>query len=391
MKRFASLALAAALLVGCGGGGGGGVNPGPVDPGYISLLDAATEARVDQVVRDYQFTHHIAGATVGVVKDGKVVLVKGYGVSDLGPGTSADANTPFEIGSCTKSFTAFGLLRMVDDPSLITKPGVVALDLDERVAVYLADSPNVSIPPAWEDITVRELLSMTSGIEDGSSNTKIWQVIVAEAAARGVEFAPGTGYCYSNPGYMVLGELIQQLSGKAYADYMKQYVFTPLGLTNTIVHLPGNAPATLSKGYSWQGSAWIEPEKRSPLSSFSSGAVITTAGDLAKFLLALQQQKILKPATYEAMWTPIELPTRSSEWGLGWNVVQTEDYKIYRKDGGLPGYSAQMSIYVHAGVSVALCTNETSVPTAQIVADIVAAIRDVESEPNPPAPQSDCD
>lgn len=391
MNRSGLLVLASFLLVGCGGGGGGGGNPGPTDPGYISLLDAATEARVDQVVRDYQFTNHIAGATVGVVKDGKVVLVKGYGVSDLGPGTSADANTPFEIGSCSKSFTAFGLLRMVDDPSLITKPGVAALDLDERVAVYLADSPNVAIPPAWENITVRELLSMTSGIPDGSSNTKIWQVIVAEAGATGLDFQPGTGYCYSNPGYMLLGEVIQQLSGLAYADYMRQYVFTPLGLTNTIVHLPGNTPTTLSKGYSWQGLAWIEPTKRSPLSSFSSGAIVTTSGDLAKFLLALEQKKILKPATYEAMWTAVELPARSSQWGLGWNVVKTEEFEIYRKDGGLPGYSAQMSIYAHAGVSVALCTNETSVPTSQIVADIVAAIKDVDTEPNPPAPQSDCD
>lgn len=391
MIRLGLLALTCVFVSGCGGGGGGGNNPGPTDPGYISLLDAATEARVDQVVRDYQFTNHIAGATVGVVQDGKVVLVKGYGVSDLGPGTSADANTPFEIGSCTKSFTAFGLLRMVDDPSLITKPGVTALNLDERAAVYLADSPNVAIPPAWENITVRELLSMTSGVADGSSNTKIWQVIVAEAAAKGVEFTPGTGYCYSNPAYMILGEIIQQLSGLSYADFMRQYVFTPLGLTNTIVHLPGNTPANIAKGYTWQGSAWVEPTLRSPLSSFSAGAIVTTSGDLAKFLLALEQQRILEPATYEAMWSPFRLPSRSSEWGLGWNVVETENFTIYRKDGGLPGYSAQMSIYVHAGVSVALCTNETGVPTAQIVADIVAAIKDVEAEPNPPGPQSDCD
>lgn len=381
---------ALAVLVGCGGGGGGGVNP-PPDPGYISKLEAAVELRVDQIVRDYQFSDNIPGLSVGVVAGGQVVLVKGYGAAEISSGTPVDANTYFEIGSCTKSFTSFGVLRMVDDPTLIRKQGIASLNLDERVKTYLVGSPNVQIPPDWDNITVRELLSMTSGIPDGSSNTSIWQIVVATAAGKPLEFDPSTGYCYSNPGYMILGELIQQLSGMSYADYMATYVFTPLGLDKTFIHTPNNTPQGLATGYEWTGAAWDTPAPRSPLSSFSSGAVITTAGDLAKFLLALEQKKILKAATYTTMFKAVELPLRSSEWGLGWNCIDDDTIKIYRKDGGLPGYSAQMSIYKTEGVCVALCTNETGVPTARIAAEIVAAIKKVDTVPNPAPPIQDCD
>jgi CubicO group peptidase (beta-lactamase class C family) len=389
MKRVCLAVAVLSTLAGCGGGGGGG-GPQPNDPGYISKLTADVDLHVDQVVRDYQFSEHIAGISVGVVEGGQVVLAKGYGAADIGPGTPVDANTPFEVGSVTKSFTAFGVLRMVDDPSLIRKQGINGLSLDERVKTYIGDSPNVQMPASWDNITVGELLSMTSGIPDGSSNTKIWQVVVAEAAAKALGFDPGVGYCYSNPAYMVLGELIQQLSGMAYADYMATYVFTPLGLTNTFIHLPGNTPAKLAKGYEWLSSTWQEPAPRSPLSSFSAGAVITTAGDLAKYLVALEQKKLLKAATYQLMFTAVELPTRNSEWGLGWNVVKTDTFEIYRKDGGLPGYSAQLSIFKNAGICIALCTNESGVGTAQIAADIAAAVKKVDTMPNPPGPISDC-
>lgn len=389
MKR---ICLYAAILtaLACGGGGGGGNTP-PVDPGYISKLRPAVEAKVDQVMRDAQFEQNIPGISVGVVQGGEVVLVKGYGSADISAGTPIDANTPFEIGSCTKSFTAFGILRILDDPTLITKPGITAIDLDEPVKTYLEGSPNIVVPATWNAITVRQLLTMTSGIPDGSSNTAIWQVVVAEAAGKPLGFTPGTGYCYSNPGYMVLGEVIQQLTGMAYADFMAAYVFAPLGLTNTFIHSPSNTPATLAKGYSWNGTVWEEPAPRSPLSSFSSGAVITTAGDLAKFLLALEQKKVLKADTYVKMFTPFQLPSRDSQWGFGWNCVLLDPLVLYRKDGGLPGYSAQMSIYKSEGVCIAVCTNLTNVATAELAAKVGAAIKEVDFLPNPAGPLSDCD
>lgn len=390
MKRIALLALVMTAIACGGGGGGGGGGNEPSDPGYISRLDGPTEQRIDTVIRDFQFDERVAGASLGIVRDGQVVLVKGYGSADIGPGTPVDANTPFEIGTVTQTFTAFGVLRIADDPRLIAKVGVEALDLDERIGTYLADSPNVPIPPRWENVTVRELLTMTSGIPHGDSDTKIWQVIVAEAAGRPLEFDPGAGFCPSSPGYLILGELIQELSGLPYAEFMQRNVFTPLGLTRTAVLTGGNIPAGIAKGYEWVDTAWTDVPRRSPISAFSSGAIVSTAGDLAKFLLAIQQGRILSEAAYDEMLTAFQLPGRSSQWGFGWNVIANDEIQIYRKDGRTPGYSTQVAIYAHHGVAVALCTNENGVGTSRISADVVRALLDSEFEPNPPPPPVDC-
>lgn len=384
------VSLASIVLTGCAGADR---NPRPQPP-KVSLLDAQTESGIDQLVQQIQTQYHIAGLGVSVVQNGRVTLAKGYGLADVAGNRAVDANTPFEIGSCTKSFTTFALMRIVDDPSLIKKPGIGKLDLDQPAASYLVGSPNITMPSEWSAITVRQLLSMTSGIPDGSSNSQPWQTVVADAAKKPLSFTPGTGYCYSNPGFMVIGEIIQQLTGSDYATFMANQVFGPLGMTNTFIHLPSNTPANLATGYLWNGTAWAAQSPRSPLSSFSSGAVITTASDMATWLAALAGQKVLSASAYAQMWNPVLFPNgKSSQWGLGWNVEisTTPKYTIYRKDGGLPGYSAMMSIYVGDGVSVGLITNESGIPSGLIAAQIVAKVKGLASVPNPPGPASDCD
>ncbi len=388
------LVLASALLVSLAVAGcaGSDRNPRP-EPPKISFLDGQTESGIDQLVQQLQTQNHIAGIGVAIVQNGKVTLAKGYGLATVSGNVSVDANTTFEIGSCTKSFTTFALMRIFDDPSLIKKPGITKLDLDQPASAYLVGSPNITMPAEWSGITVRQLLSMTSGIPDGSSNTQPWQTVVAAAAKKPLSFPPGTGYCYSNPGFMIIGEIIQQLTGTDYPTFMANQVFGPLGMTRTFIHLPTNTPANLATGYQWNGTAWAVQSPRSPLSSFSSGAVITTASDMATWLAALAGQKVLSAAAYGQIWNPVLYPNgKSSQWGLGWNVEisTTPKYTIYRKDGGLPGFAAMMSIYAGDGVSVGLITNESGAPVGAMAAQIVAKVKGLPSVPNPPGPTSDC-
>ena len=210
-------------------------------------------------------------------------------------------------------------------------------------------------------------------------------------------FPPGTGYCYSNPGFLLVGAIIQQLAQTPYDQFMQQQVFVPAGMNDTLIHTPSNQPSTLATGYAYDAStqAWTVPMPRPPLSSFSAGAIISTAVDLGAFMSALQNRTLLTAATYELMWTDVMLqdPPRTGDWGLGWEVATAAPYAIYRKDGGLPGITSQVSIY-DAGASqiaVAIASNEDSVkvyvPLAVSIIDAVLAGTPV---PNPPAAGLGC-
>jgi CubicO group peptidase (beta-lactamase class C family) len=127
-----------------------------------------------------------------------------------------------------------------------------------------------------------------------------------------------------------------------------------------------------------------------PASTFRFGTVISTARDLRQILEALVQRALLKPATYDLMWTAILLPTQSFEWGLGWQVNVSEDYQIDRKDRSIPGYSAQLSAYEGDEVSVALVSNTDQMSLVELAAPIVAAVKGLPDAPSPPFPVSDC-
>jgi len=248
----------------------------------------------------------------------------------------------------------------------------------------------------WADITTRQLLSMSSGIEDFGSNTLPWYQILTNVGRVPLVFSPGTNYCYSNPGFMTVGAIIQQLTTLAYSDYMQQYVFGPLNMPETVIHTPENAPSNLATGYTYDSTtmSWTVPASRSPLSSFSAGAIISTAVDLGTFISALQNRALLSPATYQLMWTDVTLqsPTRPSAWGLGWEVTLVGPYQIYRKDGALPGISAQLSLYDSGStqIGVAIASNESmATGLVTLTADIVSAVLGT-PVPNPPGPGDGC-
>lgn len=364
------------------------------DPSEINVLPADVSSEVDQLVANAMNSKnfgYVPGLSVAVAQDGKAVFAKGYGWANIASNTAVCADTPFELGSVTKSFTTIGLLLILDNPGL-NKSNLGPLDLKSPISQYLSPNPEFALPSAWENITTEQLLSMSSGIPDASSNTLRWQEILDMVGEDPLLFPPGTGYCYSNPSFMVIGEIIQQLTEMPYPEFMEEEVFIPLGMNDTIIHTRENTPIDLATGYKCDQSpsTCSTPDPRSPLSSFSAGAIISTAVDLITFLAALQQQLLLKPSTYDLMWSVIN-PV--GEWGLGWQVSVSDKYMIYRKDGALPGFSSQVSLYHGDKVYVAIASNETfdgETPYTELAAQIVAAVIGVDSIPNPPGPGDGC-
>jgi CubicO group peptidase (beta-lactamase class C family) len=349
------------------------------DPSEIDRLPADVSSEIDQLVVNAMGAMHVPGLSVGVARDGEAVFAKGYGLANIESNTPVCADTPFELGSVTKSFTAIGLLLILDNPRL-NKSDLGPLDLEAPISQYLSPNPEFTLLSDWENITTEQLLSMSSGIPDFGSNTLTWQQILDKVGKEPLLFPPGNGYCYSNPSFMVIGEIIQQLTEMPYPEFMEEEVFTPLGMND-------NKPSNLATGYEFDEKTmtWSTPSLRPPTSSFSAGAIISTAVDLSTFLAALQQELLLKPSTYDLMWSVIN-PV--GEWGLGWQVSITDKYMIYRKDGDLPGFSSQISLYQGDKVYVAIASNE-KVPYVDLAAQIVAAVIGAEVH-NPPGPGDGC-
>jgi CubicO group peptidase (beta-lactamase class C family) len=330
-------------------------------------------------------TDFIPGLSIAISQNGQTVLAKGYGyaacaTSSCASGTAVQADTPFEMGSVTKAFTAIGLMRILDDPALNTS-NLGALDLNAPISQYLSDNPGFTPPQQWDNITLMQLLSMSSGIEDFGSDTLTWPQILDRVGMQPLLFSPGTGYCYSNPGFMVVGAVMQALTETAYAEFMQQQVFAPAAMNDTLIHTPDNAPSNLATGYAYDASTqtWTVPTPRPPLSSFSAGALISTAVDLGTFIGALQERALLNSATYDLMWTIVMLsdPSRPGTWGLGWDVTTVGSYQIFRKDGALPGVTAQISLYDDgtSQVGVAIASNENNVVGyVQLAAQIIGAV-----------------
>ena len=200
--------------------------------GSLAMPDATASsdlsARVAQALQPYFAEDKFPGISVAVVTDGKVALAQGYGISNVATGAHVQANTRFDIGSVTKTFTAIGVLLLDQDSQGTSHP----LNLDAPIGDYLHNTKSFTLPPRWSQVTTRELLDMTSGIPEVGS-ARPWQAQVAAIAKDPLLFTPGTKSMYSDTNYDLLGELIEQWTGETYGTFLENQILTPLGMTET--------------------------------------------------------------------------------------------------------------------------------------------------------------
>ncbi|TNC45274.1 serine hydrolase domain-containing protein, partial [Mumia zhuanghuii] len=305
---------------------------------------------VDTFVTDYLARHGLPGATVAVVHDGKTVLTAGYGHD--ADGAALDEQSRMRIASVSKSFTAFAVLQLVD-------AGVV--DLDVPVATYVDDF--AMDDPRAADVTVRQLLSHTSGIpspiiigpadslEEGAARVASW-TLAAD---------PGTSYLYSNANYWLAAQLVETVSGMPFADYLEQKVFAPLGMVDSeSVVTTREAVDDLAQGHvTAYGLAFAtrEPEQMDA----GAGSVVSTATDMAAWL-AMQQrggttpngQRLLDPTLVELSHTP---QPDAGRHGLGWRRSTSRSPERIGASGVLGTFNAQQDLVPDSGYGVVVMLN----------------------------------
>jgi len=298
---------------------------------------------------------HIPGLSLAVLRNGKIIKQRGYGYASLELKVPARPETVYELASTTKPMMATAVMLLVQDGKLA---------LDDRISKYVENTPD-----AWKDITVRHLLSHTSGIKDYLSDLQKDfphdtgpEQIVKFAMDSPLKFAPGSKWAYSNTGFVLLGMIVKKISGVTYDTMLQERVFRPYGMMQTRRDTPDEMVLTRAVGYLWFGGAFHNGDfLKYMMTNHGDRGILSTVRDLAKWDAALSGTDLLTPASKSAMWTPVVEcnigSTYKAEYGLGWFIKSFNGHRQISHPGGAPGTGAILSRYPDDGLTVILLAN----------------------------------
>lgn len=297
MRLFAPLLAGTLALFGCATGGA-------VDP---------MESQVDALMHDYD--GDVPGAAVLVVRDGKALVHKGYGLADVDAGVPVTPATNFRLASVSKQFTATAILLLEHDGRL---------HLDDPVQRWLPALPQ-------SNITLRQLLTHTSGLLDYEDlmdpadtrqvhDSDVLQLLSTQDKTY---FAPGTSYRYSNSGYALLALIVERASGKRYADFLRERIFQPLGMRDTVAYENGvSSVAHRAFGHSDENGQWLRTDQSTTSAVLGDGGIYSSIDDLQRWDAALYDDRLLPKATWQQAFTPYtDTDDPTVRYGFGWRIT----------------------------------------------------------------------
>jgi CubicO group peptidase (beta-lactamase class C family) len=307
---------------------------------------------VDDYVQAQMLQQHVPGVALGVLRDGKFIKEKAYGLADVERSVPVTTDTVFEIGSITKQFTATALMMLVDQGKI---------GLDDKLGRYRDD-----LPEAWRDVTIRQLLTHTSGIPDyeaimgyGSYREVMTpEQVIGLAADRPMDFAPGTEWNYSNTGYFLLTLVLEKVSGVSYIQFVQTHIFAPLGMTHTRSSEPNDIIPLRAAGYAYEGGHLQNRDPIQPSATGGAAMIVSTLGDMAKWDAEQTAQTLLHKSDYAVMWTNTPLADgRLSGYGFGWFVSPRYGRQSLEHSGGTAGFTTEMLHLPDDHLSIIVLTN----------------------------------
>ena len=348
----------------------------------ISLPTLAQADNVDDFIHTEMQRRHIPGLTFAVIQDGKVVKEKAYGLANVELNVPATTDTLYQIASATKTFTATAIMALVEEGKF---------SLDEKIIKLLPE-----VPAAWGEVTVRHCLTHTSGLPDLFSGQCSQEPIadtpeeaLKKLASQPVLSQPGDKWRYIQTGYMLLGMIIERVSGRSFEQFLHQRFFRPLRMTATRFGdyqqiIPARASLytriELCRGndlkmsrdtiYSAQPAYLYKPF------TYPAGGINTTVGDLVKWNLALSEGRVLKKTTLDEMWAVAKLNDGKEHWlggtqgyASGWIVDVQPGHKSAGHSGG--GSTAYRQ-FLDDKLTVIVLTNLQGVDPDSLVKGIAA-------------------
>ena len=326
---------------------------------WLAAVVVVSADDTDDFIRAEMKQKNIPGLSLVVLKHGEVIKSQGYGLANRAVKTPAAPDTVYKIASVSKQFMATGIMVLVQQ-------GRVRVDAPVRT--YLSDAPE-----AWNDLTVRHLLTHTAGLVreppgfDPFKTTSDSELL-RTAYPVPLRFKPGDKWEYSNTGYNALAEIIRIVSGKPWPEFIHDAVFKPAGMTAT---WPTNTTAVVpnrAQGYVDNDRLLDEPKW---LALRPSGGFLSTVLDLAKWDAALYTDKVLTAASRRQMWTAVTLNDGTAyPYGFGWMLGERSGHRYVQHSGGMPGTRANLSRFVDLDLTIIMLMNLDDVDIEPIVAGV---------------------
>ena len=317
---------------------------------------------VDSAVIQQMQQQRIPGVAVAVVLNGKIIKAKGYGLANVELGTAVIPETIFEAGSITKQFVATAIMQLAEEGKL---------RLDDSIAKYFPEAP-----PALQAVTIRHLLTHTSGIPDVSDGTAetngtvgvidfhreyTEKELASAYLGQTLQFQPGTKWSYCNAGYDLLGILIHRITGKPYGDVLRERIFNRVGMTTAAPYSHTSIVPNRASGYTTvAGALQNAPEWwwSQSIRAGAAGGLWMSVIDLAKWDAALYPDRIVTGKSLQTMWTPVPLADGSAyPGGMGWFIANARGQKIIFHTNGGPGFSGVIARYLDDHLTVVILAN----------------------------------
>ena len=316
-------------------------------------LTPTERARVDSAVRIVLAGTGAPSASIAIVRGGEIVYENAYGNGRIEPNVPATPAMRYSIGSVSKQFTATAVLLLAEEGKL---------SLDDKVAKWHKGLTRAG------DITLRQLLSMTSGYQDYWPQDYVYTAMQSPTtmheiahrwAAKPLDFEPGTKWQYSNTNYVIAGDIVEKVSGKPFMDFLRERIFTPLHMTSVADYNagplgPNDAGAYLRNALGplrqapKEGKGWL----------FGAGQLAMTAHDLALWNISVMNRSLLKTESYKAQQTDMLLENGlSTRYGLGVNVAAVNGRRRISHGGAVSGYTTTNEIYPDDRTAIVVFTN----------------------------------
>jgi CubicO group peptidase (beta-lactamase class C family) len=324
-----------------------------------AATDEDRSAAINVLAKSVIASRGVPGIAIAVVRDGKVIQKVTQGYSDIAGGKAVSSTTPFQLASTTKIFSSIAVLTLVEDGKI---------GLDAPIGDYLND-----LPAAWRGVTVRQLLSHTSGLPDitrASGELDLvandWQRALPIVAKAPFQFQPGQSWAYTQTNYAILQRLVEKTSGKPFEDYLQDHLFRPLGMSNTFFP---NADRQCAVNYVTTPKGAISKRDLSfPPYVHAAGGLCSSLDDLIRWSRALDSGKVIPNRLVEQAWAPTKLDDGSNakvsstmSYGLGWAVDTTPNYRWVGHSGG---NSTAFRRYIDSNLTVIVLHNGASDPDA---------------------------
>ena len=321
--------------------------PKPPDPPKTFDV-SAIDAYVAAVVRD----QGIPGLALTLVRDGKVVLARGYGKRSLGDGSPVEPDTAFAIGSVTKQFACACVLLLAEEGKL---------SVDDKVAKYFPDLTRAG------DITLYQLMTHTSGYPDfypldfvdrRLQKPIAVDAVIKEYAGGKLDFAPGARWSYSNTGYLILGRVVEKVSGESFGTFLDRRILRPAAMKDSAFE-PRPDSSARARGY--LSFALGPHEPATPEADgwvHAAGGLWASAPDLARWDLALIAGRVLKPESFQLMTTPVKLNDgRIRDYGCGLSIVRRDGETVLTHGGAVSGFRAFNALVPRTKSALVVLTN----------------------------------